>query len=71
MGPSTPSPETLSLIPQTVKQGMAIMLELRITLRPLGMGASLGVETGQMKDKTLSLKIVSTLYDNRGDGEEG
>lgn len=52
---SRPSPETLSLIPQTVKQGMAIMFKLRINLRLPGMGARFRVETGQMKEKNLTV----------------
>lgn len=53
MGPSKPRPETRSRIPQTVKQGRAVMFDLRSVLRLLGMGARLRVGTGQMKGEAV------------------
>lgn len=41
MGLSKPRPETLSLIPQTVKQGRAVMFKLRSVLRLLGLGGKI------------------------------
>lgn len=62
MGLSKTSPETLNLIPQMVKQEMAVMFKLKIIFRLLGMGARLRVETGQMEETPRSLKMVSTLW---------
>lgn len=48
VGLSKPSPQTLNLMPQTVKQAMAGMSKLRITFRLMEMRARLRVETGQI-----------------------